>query len=91
MTGQPRLFADYAAAPTPSESRAAVARNRAAQLDMFDVEPDRNPTADACPVCASTNHVERDCPHGTAPTLTTPDPAAVRAMFASFGWTTSTR
>ena len=72
MTQQPRLLADYAAVPTARERRAARTHNRAAQLGMFEqfcadlTDAARTP----CPVCASTEHAEQQCPHGTAPTLT---------------------
>jgi hypothetical protein len=68
---QPRLLADFAAAPTKRERRGARTYWRAAQCDLFaepaaDPEPHELP---ACAVCASTTHEAGACPHGTAPTL----------------------
>lgn len=66
---QPRLLADFAAVPTPRERRHARATNRAAQGDLFAEPIEHEHQAEACPVCASTEHAEHECPHGTAPTL----------------------
>lgn len=71
---QPRLLADYAAAPTRRERAGTRTYWRAAQTDLFaaPIEPEHR--ADACPVCASTEHTAEQCPHGTAPALFEPNP-----------------
>ena len=82
---QPRLLADYAAAPTRRERTGTRRYWQAAQGDMFarfaddlvaladDVHAERTP----CAVCASVDHVTDACPHGAAvelfPTTTTPE------------------
>ena len=69
MTLQPRLLADYAAAPTRRE-RAAVRRHWAdASPSLFDDDhqPDDRPSE--CPVCGSYDHPATACMHGTALTF----------------------
>lgn len=67
---QPRLFPDYAAAPTPRERAAARAENRAAQHSLFGIAAPANIIAAApiCHVCAGTHHTD-DCTTGTAAAL----------------------
>lgn len=67
---QPRLLADYAAAPTRAERGGARRYWRAAQTDLFAIDDEHQadePTP--CPVCASVEHGPEECPHGTAPAL----------------------
>lgn len=60
---QPRLLADYAASPSPAERRAFKSWHRGQQSSLF---ADPATLAGCCPVCASPDHPEADCPHGTA-------------------------
>ena len=64
MTG-PRLFPDYAAAPTAAERRAARAEHEAMQRSLFDMAA---PAPEVCPVCAG-GHSEDECGHGAAPRI----------------------
>lgn len=69
---QPRLLADYAAAPTRRERTGARTYWRNQQTDLFAAPIEHEHQADErtpCPVCASTEHDEQQCPHGAAPTL----------------------
>lgn len=65
----PRLFADYAASPSPAERRAFRKWNRADQGSLFAAPVDVDRCAGVCPVCASADHAADVCPHGTAGTL----------------------
>lgn len=62
----PRLFPDYAAAPTPRERAAARAEAERCQGSLFSVPDDRLPVH-ACPVCAG-DHAG-PCAGGEAVTL----------------------
>lgn len=61
----PRLFPDFAAAPTAAERRATRHHWQNAPPTLFELTESN---AAACPVCAG-DHPADDCPHGTAPTL----------------------
>jgi hypothetical protein len=65
---QPRLLADYAAAPTRRERAGARSYWRAAQGDLLAAPIEQEHQADACPVCGG-EHPEHECPHGVAPAL----------------------
>lgn len=66
MTLQPRLLADFAAAPTARERAATRAHWRASSPSLFDLE---HTDATPCAVCSSLEHDSDHCPHGTALTL----------------------